>query len=164
MSQNINHNKVQVLIVGAGPGGLAAAIQLKTLRPQDEVCVIEKAAALGNHNLSGAVLEAEPLHTLLDSSVPGWRQTLPEATFYGPKGCERCTGTGFRGRTGIFEILVPDDRVRQAVLGPPGLDALRDAALAAGMTPMLVNGLRAAARGVTSVHEVCRVVPRGPNV
>jgi electron-transferring-flavoprotein dehydrogenase len=75
VSQNTNHNKVQVLIVGAGPGGLAATIQLKTLRPQAEVCIIEKAASLGNHNLSGAVLEAEPLHALLDSAVPGWRQT-----------------------------------------------------------------------------------------
>ncbi|GAG40419.1 unnamed protein product, partial [marine sediment metagenome] len=37
-----------------------------------DVCVIEKSADLGNHTLSGAVLEAEPLHTLLDSAVPGW--------------------------------------------------------------------------------------------
>ena len=74
MSNN-NYNKVEVLIVGAGPAGLAAAIQLKALRPQTEVGVIEKAADLGNHNLSGAVLEAEPLHTLLDSVVPGWQES-----------------------------------------------------------------------------------------
>ena len=74
MSNN-NYNKVEVLIVGAGPAGLATAIQLKALRPQTEVGVIEKAADLGNHNLSGAVLEAEPLHTLLNSAVPGWRES-----------------------------------------------------------------------------------------
>jgi len=66
---------VSVLIVGAGPAGLAAAIQLKALRPETDVCVIEKGAELGNHNLSGAVLEAEPLHTLLNSAVPGWRDS-----------------------------------------------------------------------------------------
>ncbi len=74
---------MQVLIIGAGPGGLAAAIQLKVLKPQAEVCIIEKAANLGSHNLSGAVLEAEPLHTLLDAASHacpelverGWRQT-----------------------------------------------------------------------------------------
>jgi electron-transferring-flavoprotein dehydrogenase len=70
-----DNNKVSVLIVGAGPAGLAAAIQLKTIKPQMDVCVIEKGADLGNHNLSGAVLEAEPLHTLLDSAVPGWRDS-----------------------------------------------------------------------------------------
>ncbi len=63
---------MSVLIVGAGPAGLASAIQLKTEKPEIDVCVIDKAPGLGNHNLSGAVLEAEPLHTLLDSAVPGW--------------------------------------------------------------------------------------------
>jgi electron-transferring-flavoprotein dehydrogenase len=70
-----DYNKVSVLVVGAGPAGLATAIQLKTMRPQIEVCVIDKAADLGNHNLSGAVLEPQPFHTLLDSAVPGWQDT-----------------------------------------------------------------------------------------
>jgi len=74
MSSN-NYNQVEVLIVGAGPAGLATAIQLKALRPETEICVIEKAAELGNHNLSGTVLEAEPLHTLLNSAVPGWQES-----------------------------------------------------------------------------------------
>jgi electron-transferring-flavoprotein dehydrogenase len=73
VSNDKDYNKVQVLIVGAGPAGLACAIQLKAQKPDIDVCVIEKAADLGNHNLSGAVLEAEPLHTLLDTAVPGWR-------------------------------------------------------------------------------------------
>ncbi len=75
MANQQDYNKVQVLVVGAGPAGLAAAIQLKVLRPELEVCVIDKAADLGHHNLSGAVLEAEPLHTLLASAVPGWQET-----------------------------------------------------------------------------------------
>ncbi|MGA1980313.1 MAG: electron-transfer flavoprotein:ubiquinone oxidoreductase [Sedimentisphaerales bacterium] len=75
MSNNKDYNKVQVLIVGAGPAGLACAIQLKTQKPDIDVCVIEKAADLGNHNLSGAVLEAEPLHALLNSAVPGWQDS-----------------------------------------------------------------------------------------
>jgi electron-transferring-flavoprotein dehydrogenase len=75
VSNNQSYNKVSVLVVGAGPAGLATAIQLKVLKPELDVCVIEKAADLGNHNLSGAVLEAQPLHTLLDSAVPGWQDT-----------------------------------------------------------------------------------------
>jgi electron-transferring-flavoprotein dehydrogenase len=58
-----------VVIVGAGPAGLACAIRLKQLKPDLNVCVLEKAATLGAHMLSGAVLEPGPLDALL----PGWR-------------------------------------------------------------------------------------------
>ncbi len=75
MPNNDKYNRVSVLVVGAGPAGLATAIQLKVLQPDIDVCVIDKAQDLGNHNLSGAVLEAEPLHTLLDAAKPGWRGT-----------------------------------------------------------------------------------------
>lgn len=75
MPENKDYNRVSVLVVGAGPAGLAAAIQLKTLKPDIDVCVIEKGMEPGNHNLSGAVLEPEPLHTLLDSASPGWRDS-----------------------------------------------------------------------------------------
>jgi electron-transferring-flavoprotein dehydrogenase len=75
VSNNKDYNRVTVLVVGAGPAGLATAIQLKSLKPDLEVCVVEKSADLGNHNLSGAVLEPEPLQTLLDAAAPGWRDT-----------------------------------------------------------------------------------------
>jgi electron-transferring-flavoprotein dehydrogenase len=75
MSNDKDYNKVQVLIIGAGPAGLSCAIQLKAQKPDIDVCVIEKAADLGNHNLSGATLEAEPLHALLDTAMPGWRDS-----------------------------------------------------------------------------------------
>jgi len=75
VSNNKDYNKVSVLVIGAGPAGLATAIQLKTEKPDIDICVVEKSADLGNHNLSGAVLEPEPLHTLLDSAAPGWQDT-----------------------------------------------------------------------------------------
>lgn len=75
MSPANEYNKVSVLIVGAGPAGLSAAIQLKILKPNIDVCVIEKATDLGNHNLSGAVLEEQPLFKLLNSASPGWQNT-----------------------------------------------------------------------------------------
>jgi len=75
VAKSKDYNKTDVLVVGGGPAGLAAAIQLKVLRPDIEVCVIDKAAEAGNHNLSGAVLEAAALHNLLDSAVPGWAES-----------------------------------------------------------------------------------------
>jgi electron-transferring-flavoprotein dehydrogenase len=75
VSENKNYNKVSVLVVGAGPAGLSAAIALKKTKPDVEVCVVDKAAEPGNHNLSGAVLESEPIHKLLDMAVADWRNS-----------------------------------------------------------------------------------------
>ncbi|HMN46039.1 MAG TPA: electron transfer flavoprotein-ubiquinone oxidoreductase [Povalibacter sp.] len=58
-----------VVIVGAGPAGLACAIRLKQLKSDLNICVLEKASAVGAHSLSGAVLEPAPLEKLL----PEWR-------------------------------------------------------------------------------------------
>ena len=62
-----------VVIVGAGPAGLACAMRLKQLDPELMVAVIEKSAEVGGHILSGAVIEPEPLDELL----PGWRDNPP---------------------------------------------------------------------------------------
>jgi electron-transferring-flavoprotein dehydrogenase len=70
-----NFNKTSVLIVGAGPAGLSAAITLKKRRPQAEICVIDKAAEPGNHNLSGAALEPECLDMLLGAVDKDWKQS-----------------------------------------------------------------------------------------
>ncbi len=75
MSLSNDYNKVTVLIVGGGPAGLSAAIKLKLLKSDIDICVIEKAEKLGNHNLSGASLEPQPLFSLLDEAAPGWQKT-----------------------------------------------------------------------------------------
>jgi len=62
-----------VIVVGAGPAGLACAIRLKQLKPDLMVAVIEKGAEVGAHILSGAVIEPGPLDDLL----PGWREQPP---------------------------------------------------------------------------------------
>jgi len=78
-----NYSKTNVLIVGAGPAGLAAGIKIKIENPDLEVCVIDKGAAPGNHNLSGAVLEIDALKTLLDQASPGWEDTKAAKTVLG---------------------------------------------------------------------------------
>jgi electron-transferring-flavoprotein dehydrogenase len=59
-----------VVVVGAGPSGLAAAIRLKQLAPDATVCVVEKGAEVGAHILSGAVIEPRAL----DELFPDWRE------------------------------------------------------------------------------------------
>jgi electron-transferring-flavoprotein dehydrogenase len=75
VSEAIERDVMQydVVIVGAGPAGLACAIRLKQLKPTATVCVLEKASAVGAHSLSGAVLEPGPLEALL----PEWGHEYP---------------------------------------------------------------------------------------
>ena len=70
-----------VVIVGAGPAGLAAAIRLKQLAPDSSVCVVEKGGEVGAHILSGAVLEPRALTELIpDWQVKGAPLTTPART------------------------------------------------------------------------------------
>src|SRR5210317_774182 len=76
MSESATEREVMeydVIVVGAGPAGLACAIRLKQLKPDLMVAVIEKSAEVGAHILSGAVIEPGPLDELL----PGWRENPP---------------------------------------------------------------------------------------
>src|SRR6202008_2883311 len=74
-ASGIERDRLQydVVVVGAGPAGLACAIRLKQLKSTVSVCVLEKASAVGAQSLSGAVLEPGPLEQLL----PEWRSEYP---------------------------------------------------------------------------------------
>jgi type II secretory ATPase GspE/PulE/Tfp pilus assembly ATPase PilB-like protein len=83
----------------------------------------------------------------------------PDTVFHAAGGCEACRGTGYRGRAAIHEVLVPDDGVRRVVAAGGDAAGIRDAALRAGMRPLLRCALEKAALGVTSLSEVFRVLP-----
>ena len=71
-------------------------------------------------------------------------------------GCAACRDTGYRGRTGIYELVVMTPPLRAALLRRPDADSLRRLALAEGMRPLRADGWRQVAAGVTSVEEVVR--------
>jgi general secretion pathway protein E len=81
-----------------------------------------------------------------------------DATLYRPVGCIACSGTGYRGRTMILELLRMTDVLRPLVLHHAEARALQAAAVAEGMQTMYVHGLRKALAGITSVEEVVRVI------
>ncbi len=81
------------------------------------------------------------------------------AHVYRPVGCLECRMTGYRGRTGLYEILVTDERTRQIVTERPDLAALRRHAMKAGMRPLRLAGAMRVAAGATTVEEVVRNAP-----
>src|SRR5690348_17278947 len=72
-------------------------------------------------------------------------------------GCTACRHTGYRGRTGLFELLVFTDQIQQALLKSPSASALREIAQAQGMATLRQDGWRKVQAGITTVEEVLRV-------
>src|SRR5579871_1851174 len=78
-------------------------------------------------------------------------------TVYEPKGCERCGGTGYRGRIGVFEVLTIDESVRGLISAQTDGNVIDKAAVQAGMTTMVDDGVAKCRAGITSASEVLRV-------
>lgn len=76
--------------------------------------------------------------------------------FHGP-GCSRCGGTGYAGRLGLFELLIPDETLLAAVSNDAPLQQLRAVAEQAGHRPLFADGVRKASVGLTTIEEVLRV-------
>lgn len=73
------------------------------------------------------------------------------------RGCDECRGTGYRGRTGVYELVVMDNELRLEVQRRRGSEELRSMAIAKGMRTLLDDGIRAARAGITTLDEVLRV-------
>ncbi len=71
--------------------------------------------------------------------------------------CSRCRGVGYLGRTGIFELLLVTDEIRDLIRANPDLSALRKAAQKAGLVTLFDDGLRQVVKGKTSLAELQRV-------
>jgi general secretion pathway protein E len=67
--------------------------------------------------------------------------------------------TGYRGRTGIYEILEMSAEVKKLVSGVPGIDAIRQRGLRDGMRPLRVSGALKVVAGVTTIEEVLKATP-----
>jgi type IV pilus assembly protein PilB len=75
--------------------------------------------------------------------------------FYG-RGCDRCNNTGHKGRTGLYELVLINDDIRDLISSGASTDELRQACLRHGMVGLRESGLRAIYNGVTTIEEVVR--------
>ena len=73
-------------------------------------------------------------------------------------GCDRCSGVGYKGRIGIYEMMVVDEEIRELILRRVSTDEVSRAAEKTGMIRLREDGLIKAARGVTTIEEVLRTV------
>jgi type IV pilus assembly protein PilB len=76
--------------------------------------------------------------------------------FYYGRGCDKCNNTGYRGRTGIFEIMVFTDEIRELIMNQASTNILRATGQKAGMKLLRDNGLAAIYDGITTIEEVVK--------
>ncbi|TVP72806.1 MAG: type IV-A pilus assembly ATPase PilB [Gemmatimonadales bacterium] len=77
-------------------------------------------------------------------------------TFYQGKGCDRCNGSGYKGRQGLYEVMAITSRVRKLIMQEAATDDLRDAAIAEGMLTLRMDGLKKVEKGITTLEEVVK--------
>jgi len=76
--------------------------------------------------------------------------------FWYGKGCEQCNNTGYKGRQGLYEIMLLDDEMRDMIIKHASTQVLRMEARKRGMRPLRMSGLMAIYDGVTTIEEVVR--------
>lgn len=101
----------------------------------------------GEHRLAPAVFAGHQLP-----------ETLAQHTYWRGAGCERCEYTGYLGRTGVFELLMVDDAIRDLVIQRANRSRIEAAACQGGMQTMFEDALEKARQGVTSFEEVMRIM------
>ncbi len=135
---------VQPFLIGAT---LNAVLAQRLVR---KVCV----NCIESHPPSEAIVERMQSETTkVDKRVK-----IPKIVFSG-KGCSICNFSGYRGRTGIFELLLLDENIRGIITSPAiSIDKIRKAARDQEMVTILEDGLNKVERGVTTMEELIRVV------
>jgi general secretion pathway protein E len=126
------------------------------MRPPDSVPpppIPALAQEAGNGN--GSDETPTLLHEIQPAAKP------PRPVFYKPAGCEQCAGTGYRGRIGIYELLVVDEPVRREILNNADSKSITRIAAERGMVTLRVDGTRTVLSGRTSVEEVLAMTQAG---
>lgn len=85
------------------------------------------------------------------------REDLQEGVFFKGEGCEECFDTGYKGRCGIYELMVMNGPIKRQLVQSVDSNGLQKAALASGMTTLRKDGGRLVVRGITTSTEVLRV-------
>jgi type II secretory ATPase GspE/PulE/Tfp pilus assembly ATPase PilB-like protein len=167
-----DHETAEIAVQAAQTGHLV----LSTLHTNDAIAAITRLRDLG---VPGFLISSSLLGILAQRLVrvlcpackkradtkgeelARWKLMLPGIPMpehFVPRGCEACHKMGYRGRTGIFELAMVNDAVRDMISENATDGALRAHFRAAGMKTMIQNGVEKIEQGITSPEELLRVV------
>ncbi|MDP3731688.1 MAG: ATPase, T2SS/T4P/T4SS family [Candidatus Omnitrophota bacterium] len=85
------------------------------------------------------------------------RTTNHEPRFYRGKGCANCMNTGYKGRIGIFELMIPNESICNSIVGKAPTEEMRKKAVASGMVSLKEDGIHKVKLGLTTIEEVLRL-------
>jgi type IV pilus assembly protein PilB len=119
-------------------------------------CIVAQrlARTLCQHCKRRTILSAEIMR---DHGFPA----LSDLEAYEPVGCARCGGSGYRGRTGLYEVMTVSDEIRVMAVERAPADRIADVAIQQGMRGLREDGLEKVRQGRTSIAEVSRVTSSG---
>jgi type IV pilus assembly protein PilB len=84
------------------------------------------------------------------------REELNGKKFYHGRGCDVCNNTGYKGRVGLFELMIMNDELREMVMNNSSVDVMREASKSYGMVPLREAGISFMHEGLTTADEVIR--------
>ncbi|MEQ8788920.1 MAG: ATPase, T2SS/T4P/T4SS family [Pirellulaceae bacterium] len=102
--------------------------------------------------------QTPPESALIDAGIT--EELAAQGTFMRGKGCGHCNKKGFRGRLGIFELMLIHTKIRQMVFENRASQEIRKVAINEGMTTLYTDGIRKVLNGTTTLEEVYRVAKR----
>ena len=149
---------------------------LSTLHTVDAVSAVSRLLALGiSHELLASNLLVVIAQRLVRKICPrciqeytpdfqelqnlGLHGSQAELVFHRGEGCKACKNSGYYGRIGVFEMFVPDERLREEIASGTTRHKLKRLALESGMQTILENGTEKVLQGLTTVEEILRVCP-----
>ena len=100
----------------------------------------------------------KPTHEMLRMNGFPPKALSDDLTFYRARGCPRCNNTGYRGRLGIYEVMVVSEAIRRLIVERKSSDEVSRVAEAEGMRTLREDGLERVLQGVTSMEEIARVI------
>ena len=93
-----------------------------------------------------------------DSKLSTTSKKIHSVWEYNPEGCEHCHGTGYKGLTGIFEVMQVSDTIKSDIMKDVSDKDILDHAIEEGMIPFVIDGLVKVLRGITTLEEIERVL------
>jgi type IV pilus assembly protein PilB len=153
---------------------LTGHLVLSTLHTNDAPSAITRLVEMGIEPfLVASALDCVLAQRLARMLCPGCKQraivpaevlrengykVLVDLEAYEPVGCRRCSGTGYRGRVGLYEVMKLSSEIRSMALERRSADEIRDLAVRQGMRRLRDDGLEKVRQGLTSVAEIARVI------